>query len=212
MKHPAKYTDSFLPIFAEKLKECKVILDPFAGTGKIAKIKKHGFNGRIICNEIEKEWTGCRDVDEWHVCDAEKMDYLCDKSIDAICTSPTYGNRMADHFESKDNSHRITYRHYLGKALNDENTGRMQWGDKYQEKHRRIFIEFKRVLKDGGILIINISDHIRAGKIIPVVRWYILELEKSGFSLLENLEIKTPRMKFGKNRRRVECENILIFI
>ena len=40
MKHPAKFTDSFIPIFAEKLQRCETILDPFAGTGKIAEIKK----------------------------------------------------------------------------------------------------------------------------------------------------------------------------
>ncbi|MBF0253178.1 MAG: hypothetical protein HQL29_05115 [Candidatus Omnitrophica bacterium] len=211
MKHPAKYTDSFIPIFAEKLKGFKTILDPFAGTGKISEIKNHGWQGKIICNEIEKEWAVNPDVDEWHICDAENMNYLKDKSIDAICTSPTYGNRMADHFEAKDKSHRITYRHYLGKPLSENNTGRMQWGKKYQDKHVKIFKEFKRVIKDNGILIINISDHVRSGKIMPVVAWYIFELPRAGFYLKENIEIKTPRMKFGENRARVNFENILIF-
>jgi tRNA G10 N-methylase Trm11 len=211
MKHPAKYTDLFLPIFAEKLKNYKTILDPFAGTGKIAEIKKYGYVGKIICNEIEKEWAVNPDVDEWHIGDAEGMNYLTDNCIDAICTSPTYGNRMADHFEAKDNSHRITYRHYLGRRLNDANTGKMQWGEKYKEKHKKIFIELKRVLKEDGILIINISDHIRAGKIIPVVGWYIYELERIGFRLVENIEVKTPRNKFGKNRQRVDFENVLVF-
>ena len=211
MKHPAKYTDKFLPIFAEILKDCKTVLDPFAGTGKISEIKKYGFTGKVICNEIEKEWTGNTDVDKWHIGDAEKMEYLQDNSIDAICTSPTYGNRMADHFEAKDNSHRITYHHYLGKPLNENNTGKMQWGKKYQEKHKAIFGELKRVIKDNGILIINISDHIRAGEIIPVVGWYIYELENAGFKLKENIEVKTPRMKFGENRQRVDCESILVF-
>ena len=211
VKHPAKFTDIFIPIFAEKLKGFNLVLDPFAGTGKIADIKKYGWQGKIIGNEIEPEWATNPDIDEWHICDAERMDYLKDKSIDAICTSPTYGNRMADHFEAKDDSHRITYRHYLGRILNENNTGRMQWGTKYKDKHKKIFNEFKRVIKDTGIIIINVSDHVRAGKIIPVVGWYIYELSNIGFFLKENIEVKTPRIKFGANRARVDFENILVF-
>lgn len=50
--HPAKYTDSFIPIFAKLLIGCNIVLDPFAGTGKLNKIKAFGFRGEIICNEI----------------------------------------------------------------------------------------------------------------------------------------------------------------
>ena len=64
IKHPAKFTDSFIPIFAKKLQGFKTILDPFAGTGKIAEIKKYGWQGKIICNEIEPEWAINPDVDE----------------------------------------------------------------------------------------------------------------------------------------------------
>ena len=56
MKHPAKYTDIFLPVFAELLKGRKNVLDPMAGTGKIAEIRKFGYAGRITCNDIEPEW------------------------------------------------------------------------------------------------------------------------------------------------------------
>jgi len=31
VKHPAKYTDSFIPKFAELLKDCSNVLDPFGG-------------------------------------------------------------------------------------------------------------------------------------------------------------------------------------
>lgn len=34
-----------------------------------------------------------------------------DEAFDAIITSPTYGNRMADHHDARDNSRRLTYRH-----------------------------------------------------------------------------------------------------
>jgi hypothetical protein len=124
IKHPAVYTDVLIPVIAKLLKGSKTLLDPFGGTGKIALIKNYGYEGTVTCNEIETEWiiNSPYDVDRWFLCDAEKMKWAKNEEFDAICTSPTYGNRMADHFTAKDNSKRITYRHYLGRPLNKENT------------------------------------------------------------------------------------------
>jgi hypothetical protein len=130
-KHPAVFTDSFIPIFAELLIGRENVLDIFAGVGKLALIKNYGFTGKVVCNELEKEWTESKyNVDEWYIGDSENMVWAKNNSFDAICTSPTYGNRMADHYNAKDKSKRITYKDYLGRDLNDENTGKMQWGDK----------------------------------------------------------------------------------
>lgn len=214
MKHPAKYTDTFIPIFSEILNNCDVVLDPFAGTGKLALIKDHGFKGKVICNELEPEWTKSADydVDEWRVGDAAKMDWAEDNSIDAICTSPTYGNRMADHFNAKDGSKRITYRHFLGRPLDESNTGRMQWGEKYRKKHVEVYKECIRVLKNNGKMVVNISDHIRAGEQIPVVDWHKNTLIELGMKLVDEIKINTPRMGFGANAKaRVEHEFILVF-
>jgi hypothetical protein len=214
IKHPAKYNDKFIPIFAELLSSSKNILDPFAGTGKIGLIKNHGFVGRIFCNEIEKEWgnSSIHPVDEWHFCDSANMDWAIDEYFDAICTSPTYGNRMADHFNSKDSSKRITYKHYLGKDLNKNNTGRMQWGAKYKEKHLEIYKECKRVLKLNGIFILNVSDHIRKGKVVKVSKWHEEILLNIGMTKIKEILIKTERMKFGKNySERVKNEVIYVF-
>ena len=51
MRHPAKYTDAFFDTFAEMLQGAEKILDPFAGTGKIGKVKDHGFCGEIYAND-----------------------------------------------------------------------------------------------------------------------------------------------------------------
>jgi len=51
-KHPAKYTDSLLPVFERMLAGCKNVLDPFAGTGKI-----HSLPFETVGVEIEKEWA-----------------------------------------------------------------------------------------------------------------------------------------------------------
>ena len=219
--HPAKYTDAFIPIFADLLKGRKVVLDPFAGTGKISMIKNFGFSGKIICNEIEKDFADIEKkdfslfgslVDEWHIGDAEKMEYLKDCSIDAICTSQTYGNRMADSFIAKNGSKYITYTHCIGHKLKDGNTGKMQFGEQYQAKHKSIYKELFRVLKNNGIFICNVSNFIKNGKEVDVVGFHKKAIQDIGFSFVEEKKIKTPRMGFGANReKRVNEESILVF-
>lgn len=213
MKHPAEYTDKFIPIFAEKLKHCANVLDPMAGTGKIALIKKYGFNGIIYCNDIEHEWTDkYKGVDFWSIGDAACMDFD-DSFFDAVCTSPTYGNRMADHYKPKDNSKRITYRVYLGHELNKLNTGRMQWGKAYRSTSIKIYKECTRVLKQDGLFILNMSDHIRQWSQVFVTDWHKRVLINAGFECINDEKIKTPRMGFGANSDlRVAHERVLTFI
>ena len=214
IKHPATYTNSFIPKFAELLIGCENVLDIFGGVGKLALIKEQGFTGKVICNELEREWTETSqyNVDEWHIGDAENMNWALNNSFDAICTSPTYGNRMADHHNAKDESKRVTYKHFLGRDLNEANTGRMQWGNKYREKHFQIYKECVRVLKNEGLMIVNVSDHIRKGQIINVVEWHKETLINLGMKFTKEIKIQTPRMGFGQNAKiRVENESILVF-
>jgi len=213
IKHPAKYNDAFLPIFAQYLQEYVKVLDPMAGTGKIAQIRQFGWNGHLICNEIEPEWrNNLYLIDEWHFDDASNLSWCEDSSIDAICTSPTYGNRMADHHHAKDTSHRITYTHYLGHDLNEENTGKMQWGEQYRQKHLAIWKECYRILRNQGLFILNISNHIRKGKMINVCKWHTQICKDLNFHLMKELRIQTPRSRYGENyEKRVTSEKILIF-
>ena len=213
VKHPAKYTDDFIPLFAEILVEkgCKKILDPFAGVCKIVEIKKFGYDGLIYANEIEREWAvqGFEEVDCLNIGDAEHLPFKSD-FFDAICTSPTYGNRMADSHKAKDSSKRNTYTHTLGKELKEGNTGKMQWGSKYKEKHKAIYLELRRVLKDGGIFILNVSNHIRKGEVVKVTDWHVETLEDLGFTKIQEKRIETPRNGFGANSKlRVPYESII---
>lgn len=216
--HPAKYTDSFIPIFAKLLMDCKTVLDPFGGTGKLNKIKAFGFRGEIICNEIEPDFAKLEDkdcicfVDKWNIGDAEKMDFLNDESVDAICTSPTYGNRMADHFKTTSNRKYMTYTHCIGHDLNEGNTGKMQFGNAYMDKHMRIYKECNRVLKKGGKFICNVSNFIRGGVEVDVVSFHKKALENNGFCFVKTLSVPTRRMGFGQNReQRVQHEKIMVF-
>src|SRR5690606_19681990 len=104
-RHPAKYTAALLPVFARILREhgAQSVLDPMAGVGKIGLLRDYGFSGRIVANEIDPEWAAHSPAHvEMHVGDAAAMTWAADGEFDAIVTSPTYGNRMADHHNARD--------------------------------------------------------------------------------------------------------------
>lgn len=211
-RHPAKYTDRFLPEFAWHLAGRNRVIDPMGGVGKLGGIKAHGFDGQVYINELEPEWAV--QAPWWcHVTvgDAARLPYL-DDYFDGGCTSPTYGNRMADHHNARDGSRRNTYTHAIGRRLQDGNTGAMHWGRDYCEKHKAIWTELKRVLRDGAVFILNISDHIRRGRRVRVTLWHILCLQSLGFEMVEHRRVPTPRLRYGANgEKRIPYESILVF-
>lgn len=191
IKHPAKYTDSLLPVFEKMLTGCKTVLDPFAGTGKI-----HLLPFETVGVEIEKEWASMHK--KTIIGDATCLPFK-DLTFDAICTSPTYGNRMADCHNAKDGSSRNTYTHKLGRKLTKNNTGAMQWGDKYRDMHEKAWFETYRVLKNNGRFVLNFKNHIRKGKVVDVFSWHLELLKKIGFTLETIEKVPTNGNGFGKN-------------
>ena len=205
IKHPAKYSDVLLPVFKEMLTGCNAILDPFAGTGKLRSV----FPDCVLL-EIEPEWASIQGA---IVGDATNMPFP-DNSFDAICTSPTYGNRMADAFidhQTEKQYRRNTYTHQLGRKLSENNSGAMQWGEKYKELHRKAWSECFRVLKPMGLFCLNISNHIRNGKEVFVTEWHIETLRNLGFTVLEHRKIETRRNRMGQNGNvRVQYESVVL--
>ena len=202
-RHPAKYSDSLLPHFLEFLKDKKEVLDLFAGTGKLKNVCP---NATLL--EIEPEWA---EINGAIIGDATNMPLKWSEKFDAVCTSPCYGNRMADSFNAKDKSKRNTYHHSLGRKPSSLSSATLQWGDKYRDFHVKAWQEVHRVLKSGGMFILNISDHIRNGKIIQVSEWHRSTIESLGFILIEHRKVSTPRNTFGANRKRVNFESIFVF-
>lgn len=211
IKHPAAYSDVIIPVLAQCLGGAANVLDPMGGSGKLAAIKVYGYRGRVVCNDLEPEWKNGYAVDEWHFGDAAAMAWALDASFDAIATSPTYGNRMADHHNARDSSRRNTYRHKLGRALHLENTGAMQWSAAYRHKHTAIYRECLRVLKPGGLFLLNVSDHIRAGRRVYVSKWHLDALRGMGLTLRACHAIKTPRNRFGANGH-LRCAAEYVFL
>lgn len=207
MRHPAKYSDSILEEMRDLLKDVTgMVLDPFAGTGKIHLLQRD--NLRTVGIEIEPEWATLHP--QTVVGNALHLPFA-DASFDAIVTSPTYGNRMADHHNAKDGSRRNTYKHAMGRDLHPNNSGQMQWGDKYRQFHEEAWVEANRVLKPGGVFILNISNHIRKGVEVDVTDWHVRTLS-THFSLEDVRTPSTPRLRHGSNSSvRVDFESVVRF-
>lgn len=204
--HPAKFTDSILDAVRPFLPGVGTVLDPFAGTGKVHLLATPTL--RTVGVEIEPEWATMHPSTV--VGNALALPFG-DNTFDAIVTSPTYGNRMADHHEARDGSKRMTYRHTLGRKLHEANSGAMQWGREYKEFHLATWREALRVLRPGGTFVLNCSDHVRKGEVQRVTMWHWQALWTFGLRTVAVRKVATPRMRYGQNgNTRVAHEWVIV--
>ena len=212
-KHPAKFSDSILEALASVLAdELRVkgheleILDPMAGSGRIHELRTDTINTFGV--ELEQEWAD-QHPDTFQG-DATNLWYQ-DCSFDAVITSPAYGNRMADHHNARDGSDRMTYKHKLGRDLSPNSGAGLQWGGAYRELHERILGEMIRVTKPGGLIVVNVSNHIRKRVEEPVSEWWLGRMVIRGLRVVSVIPVETPRMGFGQNAdARTECEWVFV--
>ena len=192
--HPAKYTaiilDNIIAIIAMeqmyweetgRFGNYMNILDPFGGVGTVHTIQtvlgSAAYRSSPWCKltttavEIEEEWA-VESSGKGHTVHADVLDWEPEGKFDVICTSPCYGNRMADHHEAKEDSVRNTYRHKLGRPLTEGSAAGMQWGDAYKNFHLVAWKKVYRLLQWDGLFILNVKDHIRKGEVMPVVAWH----------------------------------------
>lgn len=212
--HPAVYSDAVIDELRVQVElaglQGQFALDPFAGLGK--KIDDIGLH--VIKAELQHGWAKQAHYGMVRA-DSTNLPFR-DHTFSVVVTSPAYGNRMADKHNARDSSRRITYRHYLdrtGEALLPNNSGGMQWtSPAYKELHESVWAECARVLEPGGVFMLNVSDHIRAGKRMYVSSWHAGTLADLGFTLVRAKVIETPRMRRGQNHElRVQGEMILVF-
>ena len=206
--HPAKYTDVIVPVLAEYAQGATSILDPFAGTGRIFWLHEYLPGVRIEGLEIEPDWeTDPRTT----IGDALNPPWG-PNTFDAIVTSPTYGNRLADHYKAKDGSRRRSYRHSLGRDLHPNNSGRLQWGKKYRVFHVEAWGAILPLLTPGGVFVLNIADHIRNWKRQYVSRWHFETLCAMGLTPERGRKVVTPGLRDGENRElRIGYEYVMKF-
>lgn len=204
MKHPAKFSDAVLGVIAKHVAPDDLVLDPFAGTGRV-----HELDAETVGVEIEPEWASVRPATV--VGNALRLPFK-NRSFDVVATSPAFGNRMADSHNARDASKRITYTHTLGRKLHPDNSGAMQWGRKYQAFHVEAWMEARRVLRPGGRFILDISDHIRNGQVERVTAWHVQIFLDLGFEIRSVDRVETPRMRRGENHdRRMPYESVIVF-
>lgn len=207
------------------------VLDPFAGVGTIHDLDS--LWARTWGVEIEMEWASLTPGNI--VADSTRMPFR-DEMFDIIITSPCYGNRMADKYDGKglcqlchgwggidgqdcarckgtgrDKSTRRTYRIALDRMPTNGSAAMLQWGEKYRDLHRQAWQECHRVLARNGLMIVNVSDHIRKGERQPVVSWHVKALNRAGFAIQSIYPVETRRYRFGANQEaRVDAEHIIV--
>ena len=203
--HPAKYTDALLLTMAQMLKGRRRILDPFGGTGKVFLLEAWLPDAQIEAVEIEPEWAAINP----RTTHGNALDLPWgDGYFDAVCTSPTYGNHMADQSIMAT----AKYRANLGRKLHPDNSGACSWGPQYRSLHIAAWTEARRVLQVGGVFVLNIKNHIRGGVVQPVTEWHVDTLQALGFRMLQHERINTPSMRYGRNSdKRVEYESVVLF-
>lgn len=212
--HPAQYSDEVINAFAILIWEHDLhgtlVLDPFAGCGvQIDRLPVHSIKIELQHGWAKQAARGMVQGDATSLPFAEGV-------FDVIITSPVFGNRMSDKHKQgvADKSKRITYKHYLDRAdeeLDSRNAGGMQWGKAYKELHRKAWAESVRVLKPGGMFMLNVSDHIRGGERQHVSRWHMLELVLLDMQYLTIKTIPTKRMRYGANgETRVSSELVIV--
>jgi len=206
-RHPARFSGAILELLADLIPGGALVLDPFAGTGRIHEVGER-CAARTVGVEIEPEWAGMshRTI----VSDATALPFAAE-TFDMVITSCTYGNRLADHHNARDGSVRHSYTHDLGRPLHQGNSGMLQWGEPYRLLHLTAWSEAVRVLRTGGTFILNISDHVRKGVVQPVTDWHLGTLVDLGLALIERHEVPTPRLRYGANAgARVEFETVAV--
>lgn len=207
-KHCAKFSDALLPVAVELLSRPGVlrVLDPFAGTGKgVDYLRAAGFLAWGV--DLEPEWADLSP----NVMQGDALDLQWqDGYFDAVFTSPTYGNRMAD----KDLRASVagTYAKSLGRHASEGSSCHLQWGEPYRVFHRAAWREALRVLRPGGYFLLNIKDHIRAKQLVKVSDWHAGTLIGLGFTYVDGRYIATPSLRNGQNGgARVDGEWLHLF-
>ncbi len=219
--HPATYPGAVLGALRGLLRlyapAARIVLDPFGGTGKVGLLSSRVL---AVSSELEPEWAEQGYRNHCALClraDARRLPFATG-SVPAICTSPAYGNRMADQYAPTDGarSHetRRTYRIALGRPFTAGNAGGMQWGEDYRRLHEAVWRECRRVLEPAGLLVVNCKDHVRDGELQAVCAWHWRTLAGLGFRQVEALKLElqgdqnTVRMR-GQGLATVDHEEVV---
>lgn len=182
--HPATYPIAVMDIFRELIPGGSRVLDPFAGVGTIHELRPECTTSGI---EIEPEWAAASPhtlVGDSRVV----MAGIPAGTFDVVATSPAYGNRLADAFYAATDAHaRRSYALDLGRPLSDGSGAGCEFDTdgEYEELHEAVWSLAAKVLRPGGLLLLNCKDFQRDGKVVPVTGWHVATLAALGLSVID---------------------------
>lgn len=219
--HPAEYgviKKTLVPLLVDlhATFDFPLLVDPMAGKGTIFEdLEKAGIPKRHMYGvEIEPAYAYNND----YVIVGDALRSFDEGEISVAFFSPPYGNRMADVFiwrEDKKGT-RDTYYHRLLDYDKDYrphmhgNSAFMAWGSRYKAFHTALLSTLYLNTEDGGVVILNVSDHIRNKERVHVCQWYLETILKMGWCVIGAQLVDTPRNRRGANRElRVDYEVVL---
>lgn len=229
--HPCRFTPQVLDEMARELDlEAErlglprlAVIDPCAGTGE--RVAEHATYARHVWVglELEESFIAARWVQPGN---ARRIPYGAG-SFDAYCTSYVFPNGMCDSFISAetDESDRMTYSHRARRnrgertyRLHSDHAGRYPWGRgskqaelRWKELHVDFIRDGIRVLKHGGLFIVEMKDHWVGKDLVPVTAWLIDQFVAQGCTLVGVTRIPVRGNRKGANREiREEHTNLIM--
>lgn len=213
-EHPAPWSQPVLDAISAVLQRYTSpvhgawdFLDPFAGRDLVRLQATTPDWCNVTGVELEHEWASYAGAIQgsalslpWH-----------QPQFNGIITSPTFGNRMADCHDARDDSVRITYRHKLRRMPSEGSSAVMQWGRPYRQFHEAAYAEALRVLAGEALVIVNMANHVRGGVEQRVTEFHLSAWMHLGATVLQVVDVPSRKMGFGANRdARVEGERLLV--
>lgn len=211
--HPAEFHKALFPALARGAWTARegIIADPFAGVGGIHRLREIPAFAKAttIGCELEPEWaaahpdTVCMSMLDWDP-----------GVVDAVVTSPCYGNRMADQYlgeKTGPKSKRYGYALSLGRRVSDGSAAAMRWGPQYQTFHARAWAHMCSKLATRGRFVLNIKDHQRDGRRQHVAAWHVTTLMGLGCELLWVEDVDTGSLRHGANHEHRYVEQVWVF-
>jgi len=234
--HPCQFSEGIIADAAAflDLDAPLVVLDPQAGLNNLAIwAAEHAPAWTVVGTEIEREWADAH-ANTWHA-DSTDANQLRDAiglatngarvDVDAVITSPAYGNRMADQYipPDSDDSTRMGYAISLGRQCSPGSGASISWGStgaKYKALHAKLWDAVGEVLAPDGALIVNVKDHMtklaktrtrEAGTYrLPVTAWHVSHLMEAGHTFRYVDQLDQFGNTLSPNRERC-AEQILVF-